>query len=79
MGAGGSEAPRRYERVRAQVRKMIEADDQLITAVVGGDAGAYAAADKMPARDVLNLCVAYLRKVNAQIQSSKRHGRKGNH
>jgi len=54
---------------------MIEADDQLLTAVVGGDAAAYAAAERMASRDLLSLCVAYLRRVSAEIKASKRHGR----
>jgi hypothetical protein len=54
---------------------MIEADEALLTAMVGGDAGAYAAARKMPASELLTLCCAYLRRVSAQIAASKRNGR----
>jgi hypothetical protein len=57
---------------------MIEADDQLLTAVVKGDAQAYRAANEMKARDLLNLYVAYLRSAAAEwkaAQKSKRHGK----
>jgi hypothetical protein len=54
---------------------MIKADDELVTAVSGGSATDYDKAGRMPARDLLNLCVAYLRRVASEIKASKRHGK----
>jgi hypothetical protein len=75
MGKGQPPPRGGYESLRSRVRAMIEADEALLTAMVGGDAGAYAAARKMPASELLTLCCAYLRRVSAQIAASKRNGR----
>ena len=54
---------------------MKQADDELVTAVTGGNASAYVEAGRMPARDLLVLCVAYLRRVAQEIKASRRHGK----
>lgn len=58
---------------------MRQADDELVTAVADGDAVGYDAMNRLPARDVLNLCVAYLRRRAAEIKAAKGHGRGRTH
>jgi hypothetical protein len=61
--------------LRSKVRRMIEEDGAFTLAVADNDPVRFEALNRMPQRELLMLCVAYLRRVTAQVQSAKKKPR----